>query len=118
MADGIDERQARLAKNEALWREVNESISAVGVGAGPDEHLYEFLCECSNIDCDVRLTTTTQHYEAVRAVPEQFLIAPGHELPEIERVVDENERYFVVEKFGEGGAAAVRLDPRRRSVAS
>jgi hypothetical protein len=37
---------------------------------------------------------------------------PGHEHGEITRVLDQNERFAVVEKVGEAGAIAQRHDPR------
>jgi hypothetical protein len=52
-------------------------------------------------------------YEAVRAHPRRFLIALNHENPEIERVVDENGQFAVVETFvGEASRIAEETDPR------
>jgi uncharacterized membrane protein YeaQ/YmgE (transglycosylase-associated protein family) len=41
-----------------------------------------------------------------------FSLTPGHGRPELERVVEENERFAVGEKFGEAGEVAEKLDPR------
>ena len=41
-----------------------------------------------------------------------FFVKPGHGRPELERVVEENERFAVGEKFGEAGEVAEKLDPR------
>ena len=106
-----ERKQVEGARTQSLFREVNERIEQVGerrVGAG------EVLCECANEKCAKPIPLTFDEYEAVRRLPTHFIIAPGHELPEIECLVGENERYVVVEKFGEAGKAAVRLDPRRR----
>ena len=51
-------------------------------------------------------------YEAIRTSPVHFLVKPGHDYPEFERVVDENDRYAVVEKFGEAAEVVRKLDPR------
>ena len=51
-------------------------------------------------------------YERVRQNPRRFLLAPGHEVPEVEVVVERAEAYVVVEKRGEAGDLAERLDPR------
>ena len=40
-----------LAANEAWFREINDRIEANALEHGSDSHLYEFICECSNIDC-------------------------------------------------------------------
>jgi hypothetical protein len=110
----VDAREERLANNEVLFREVNERIeSAAEQQSRPrDDHVYEFLCECSNIGCDLRLPLTLSAYEGVRADPTCFVVAPGHELPEIEEVVYFCESYQVVRKEGDAAEFAEETDPR------
>jgi len=109
----LDERERRLAKNEALFRDINEEIEAVAFRLGSDdEHVYEFLCECANADCDLRLPLSLDDYERVRTNPVWFAVAPGHSLPEIEDVVDRRGDYDVVEKRGEAARLVAGLDPR------
>ena len=73
----MDARETRLARNETLFREVNERIEeAVGRLGRHDGHVYEFLCECSNADCTLLLPLTIAEYEAVRRDPRQFFVAP------------------------------------------
>ena len=43
-----------------------------------------------------------------------FLNPTGHDNPDVERIIELKSGYAVIEKFGESGAAAVRLDPRKR----
>jgi hypothetical protein len=105
-------RQVRAAKNQSLFREVNERIEELR----PGEVLLDFACECSNTECTASLTLSDEEYEDVRRFPTHFIIMTGHELDEVERVVEQNDRYAVVEKFGAGGPAAVRLDPRARKA--
>ena len=52
--------------------------------------------------------------EMVRAEPTRFVVAPGddHVTPEIERVVQREERYWVVEKVGVAAEVSKNLDPR------
>lgn len=52
-------------------------------------------------------------YESVRRDPAQFVVAPGHELPEIEVVVLRTKDYQVVRKQGEAAEVATEEDPRR-----
>jgi hypothetical protein len=109
----MDSRETRLARNETLFREVNERIEqAVERASRNDGHLYEFLCECSNADCTLLLPLTISEYEAVRSDPRQFIVAPGHELPEIEYVVARNSDYQVVVKAGDAGEFVAERDPR------
>jgi hypothetical protein len=112
----LDERERRLAKNEALFRAINEEIEAVAFRLGSDddhdEHVYEFLCECANAGCDLRLPLSVDDYERVRTNPVWFAVAPGHALPEIEDVVDRRGDYDVAEKRGEAARLVAGLDPR------
>jgi hypothetical protein len=103
---------ARVAKNEAAFREVNERIKDVShafAGFGPSP--VEFVCECSREGCFDLIALTLEEYAEVRAVPERFFVVPGHESPEFERVVERNDRYLVVEKFGEAGEVAAETNP-------
>jgi len=108
----MDPRQERLARNEALFREVNERVREIATVHGEDDHVYEFYCECSNGDCTFQVKATVAEYEAVRAHPARFMIAPNHSLPEIEVVVERTENRWVVEKRGEPAELVEELDPR------
>ena len=101
----------RLAKNESFFRQVNERIRDVAETLGGPE-AYEFLCECSDASCTERIKLTAAEYEAVRAEPTRFVLAPGHAAPGIEQVVAREEDHVVVEKHGLAGRIAARLDPR------
>ena len=111
----MDEREKRLAQNEALFREVNERVQVIAAEHGDDGHVYEFYCECSNADCTLHVAATTATYEAVRAYPNRFLVFPEHALPEIENVVERTDDWWVIEKIGEAGSLVSRLDPRKRT---
>jgi hypothetical protein len=102
--------EERLAKNEAFFRQVNERISEVTDGPAADR--FQFLCECSDPACTERIELTRVEYEAVRADPQGFVVARGHVSPEVERVVEREERHVIVRKQGLAGRIAVRLDPR------
>jgi hypothetical protein len=109
----MDDREKRMAQNEALFRDVNERIEAMAHHLGP-EVPYEFLCECANPDCTFRLNLTIATYEGVRANPRRFAVLPLHYTPEVEDLVEEHETYWVVEKTGEAGEYVEHLDPRGR----
>jgi len=109
----MDERERRLAENEILFRDVNERIEHAAARQGDDPHAYEFLCECSNLDCDLMLPLQLAEYERARAEPAVFIVALGHDLPEIEEVVDRNDRYQLVRKHGEAARVAAEEHPRR-----
>jgi hypothetical protein len=113
-----DARSDRMAKNEALFRSVNERVkelserlSLVGVADGPESE--EYLCECVDVECMERVRMTGEEYERVRSNPLWFFVALGHVAPEIERIIEENERYAVVEKGPGERDIVVATDPRR-----
>jgi hypothetical protein len=110
------DREVQIAQTEALFRDVNERIaeSAERFDA-PDA---EFVCECANPACAERVPATLEQYEDVRSDGTHFLLSPGHELPELERVVKRpHGRSVVVEKFNTVVAQTVRrLNPRADTV--
>ena len=103
----------RIAKNEALFREVNERVREIDSRqAGGPEHAWDFLCECGYPDCTQAVRLTIDEYEAVRASPVTFAVLPGHEVLEVEAVVHRHDRYLVVEKHLEEQDVALKTDPR------
>ena len=110
----VDGREERLAKNEIVFRDVNERIEKMVLGhqALRERRDLGFLCECSNVDCTLRLLLTLTEYEQARSDSTQFVVALGHELPEIEQVVFVADTYQLVRKQGSAAAVAEASDPR------
>jgi hypothetical protein len=100
------------ARNEALFRKVNERIEDVSVAVPRDDETMEFLCECDRPGCYERVRATRAEYESVRAFPTHFLVLPGHEDRGVEHVAHSTERFFVVEKEGVAAVEAAETDPR------
>jgi hypothetical protein len=96
---------ARAAKNESLFREVNEQIHKLErhFGGNPSAR---FVCECSRRDCTARLEATLDEYTAVRESPTQFMVVRSHVDIDNERVVRSTDRFTVVEKLGVAGDVA------------
>lgn len=109
----MDAREERLAHNEVLFRDVNERIEQIAVPQGPDPHVFEFLCECSNVDCTLRLPMTLAAYEEVRSDSALFVVAPGHDRPEVEEVLRRTDAYQIVKKEGGAAQLAAARDPRK-----
>jgi len=96
----MDPREERIARNEALIREVNDRIHEVGerLQVLPDDDALEFRCECGRPDCNEFVSMTASEYERVRSDNDRFAVVPGHEDPEIEQVVARADTYLVVDK--------------------
>lgn len=107
-----NERQERFARNEALFREVNERIESLAEPGTATDELVVFTCECANLACVERIQASLDDYELVRSRPTWFLVAPRHLDLEVEEVVAERELFWIVEKRRAAGAAAKELDPR------
>jgi hypothetical protein len=107
----MDEHASRIARTEALFRDVNERIAEAAQRFDSQE--AEFVCECADAECTDRVPASLDDYELVRADGTRFLLLPGHEDTRVERVVRSRRRYRIVEKFERTIAAVVkRLDPR------
>jgi hypothetical protein len=86
----------QLVRNQVLLREVNERIADVAsswCGKAP-----AFVCECSQDDCTESLALSLPEYERIRSSPNLFMIAPGHETWEVDRVVETRHSSNLVEK--------------------
>ena len=112
----VDEDQGRRARNEAIFREVNERIVELETGLTgynrDDSLLIGFVCECPREDCGEMLEVTRGQYEAVRDHGRRFLVLPGHEDGDIARVVERHAHYLVIEKTGDAAEVAAEQDPR------
>ena len=105
----------RKALNEGTFREANERLNDAArtlVGAD-DSSLVPFLCECPKLGCTQVVLLTLAEYEAARADGARGFATLGHEDPAIERVLEQNDRFVVTEKFGEAGDVHVEGDPRQ-----
>ena len=105
--------EKRAAHNETVARDLNESIEAAHQEAGREGYV-PMLCECGRADCEHVVAMTLDEYEAVREDPRRFALAPEHLRVQVERVVEDEGRYLVVEKRpGAPAAVAEDEDPRK-----
>jgi hypothetical protein len=110
----VDERSRRVGRNEAVFREVNEQIESLNRGSGAvGDEILHIVCECGDLRCVEQFVVDVDVYERIRAEPTMFLVLPGHERPDVERVVEQAETYHVVKKLeGVPGLVARESDPR------
>ena len=101
----------RLARNQALFREVNERL--LELSDGFHDGSIEFVCECSQEDCTSTVALSRGSYESVRAHSTFFVISSGHEILEVEKVIDQQDGWMIVQKTT-AGDYAIETDPRRR----
>lgn len=101
----------RLVENEVYFRQYNEGVLRnlddlieLAKQHGQEEHIEDsdtplhFYCECSNENCRDRVVIRPSEYNKIHKNRDRFVIACGHEVREIERVIDKRPGYWVVEK--------------------
>ena len=101
----MSDRGERVGVNEALFREVNERIDELREDLAQGRS-FEIVCECGDPECIERFTITAEAYADVRRDVHYFAVVPGHEVPDVERVVERHGSYLVVEKTARAAAKA------------
>jgi hypothetical protein len=102
--------EQRAARNEALFREVNDNIARLEERHGATTTEPVYLCECADSDCIGHLAIDPDDYRRVRGNPRLFIVLPGHEEPRIEQIVERHDGYLIVEKTGEAGEVAEQTE--------
>ena len=94
----------RLRENEEFMESLNQRMKALVEEIreerddDPDAP-FDFFCECSDLDCRKRIRMDPRRFEEIHRDPEQFVLLPGHEIPAVEVVVDQEGAYLIVRKI-------------------
>jgi hypothetical protein len=105
-------REERIARNEATARQINEGIEEAHEGA-PADRFVRMVCECGHASCDRLIAITLPEYERVRSDARQFVVVHDHVIADVERVVEETDRFVLVAKReGVPATVAFEEDPR------
>jgi hypothetical protein len=96
MSDVDETSQRRFAYNEVLFRSINDQVLALEERFGSREG--GFLCECADTTCSETVFLALDEYERIHADQHRFFVVPGHEVTEIETVVERHANYLIVEK--------------------
>jgi len=99
-----------VAGGEVTGRRVNEAIERGQASADT----AVFMCECGRVGCNTMIPMRLTDYEAVRTDFDRFFVAPGHEIGDVDRVVERHPDYLVVIKTGDAREVARDADPRAR----
>jgi hypothetical protein len=106
-----DERERRLALNESAFRVANDRMKDWPERRQQAEpSLYH--CECSDLACRDRIELTIAEYEHVRSDARYFALVPGHEIPDVETIVERRAGYVIVEKAPGVTRLVEATDPR------
>ena len=103
----VDERERRIAANEAVCRVVNAELEKLE----PDEMPQSLLCECGDAACRQWIRMSVDEYRELRADPLTFAVTPGHAKEDVETVVAHGSGFDVVRKKGDAAALVLAEDP-------
>jgi len=98
-----EEREIRAARNQALFRTLNENLRTLSEAFATVAGTFTIACECADRSCIEMVELQPDEYLTVRAQPRLFAVLPGHVYPDVEVVVRESDRYVVVEKIASAG---------------
>lgn len=90
----------RLIENEVIFKDVNTNIKEFikEETSGTSTTILPFYCECSDPECIERINLSTTEYEKLHKNRRLYVTVIGHEFPEVEKVVNKESHYQVVEK--------------------
>jgi hypothetical protein len=108
----MTDRATRAAIVEAAFRIANERMTR-WEERHPDGKPELYLCECARLECREKVRLDRPEYERVREEPQRFFVVPGHELDDLEEVVEGHEHHLVVEKPSALLDLVTATDPRR-----
>lgn len=111
--DGQVSREERAARNQSMFRAVNEEMRGLSESFVSITDEYAIVCECADLSCAESLQIRPLDYFAIRGNPRQFAVLVGHVYPDVERVVSTSNGYVVVEKTGEAAVVAAALEPTK-----
>ena len=93
--------EERLARNEVMFRAINERIRELARRFEVEGEPVAFICECADETCVEKVQLSVEQYDELRALPARFVVVPGHEAtPLVERVVFRSEGFVLVRKVG------------------
>ena len=101
-----DQRELRAARNQAMFRAINEKLREVNAALASVSETFVIACECADVSCIQTISLSPDDYEHVRSHPNSFAVLPGHVYPDVEDVVSENGGYAIVRKHDTGATLA------------
>lgn len=91
-------RESRAARNELVFRTVNEQIMEITERFATLLTDVDVVCECTDPSCVGTIRVRTSEFLEIRETEADFIVLPGHEQLDVEHVVGRHEDYLVVRK--------------------
>jgi hypothetical protein len=112
----MDLSDARIARNNATFRDANEQIFRSAAEYEVTEAI-PFLCECADSACTAIVRLPAEEYDRIRRDSMRFFNAPGHADPFLNalEIVERHPTYDVVVNVGRAAEVTDEFDPRPRA---
>jgi hypothetical protein len=105
--------EKRPDATEQVFRRANTTLEETYRGLVPasltEAGRAPFICECSSTRCTAIVQLTLDEFEHIRERPDHFVVVPGHVVADFRRVVEETDRFAVLEKGGVPGSVHLGL---------
>jgi hypothetical protein len=105
-------RERRIAENETSFRAANEHMAAWEERKRV-EATQLYFCECPNPECEEVVRIPGPDYERIRQDPSHFVVIPGHEVSDVETVIESHEGWSLVAKGSAVREIVEDTDPRQ-----
>ena len=102
----------RMAENEVVFREYNERVGKsfdelkrMAKEANQESFIRDddtplhFYCECSDENCRERIEMAPSRYKQIHKKRDRFVVIVGHEVKDIEHILEKQDGYSIVEKL-------------------
>jgi hypothetical protein len=100
---------AWLIEHERV-RKVNDRIRTVAESSRLDAPTL-FICECGRRGCTETIELELEEFEAIRWREHVYVVAPGHERADRDRVLEEHDGFELVTEHG-----GTRARPARSTI--
>jgi hypothetical protein len=102
MSQAQDTREVKAARNQLMFRSVNEQIMELGERVGGAVAELDLACECDDTACTQAIKMPLEEFMRLDGSTNRFVVVAGHEDVAVEGVVDTYGRYVIVAKRGAG----------------
>ena len=96
--EASSERAARTARNELLFRAVNEQILQMTERFRAQLSDIDIVCECAEASCVGTIRITAEEFIQLRREEGTFFVLAGHQDTTVEEVIGQRNGYVVVRK--------------------
>jgi hypothetical protein len=110
-AETQGDREVRAARNQSLFRAVNEKLRELNQAFSHVTETYAVACECADTTCVDTLYIGMDEYVTVREHPNRFVVLKDHVYPDVERTIAQNNGYAIVEKIVDVAEVMGQTDP-------